>query len=39
MSLVSMLALPAFFLAGRWFHRDKAKLEEARASSILTDAR
>jgi MFS transporter, Spinster family, sphingosine-1-phosphate transporter len=29
MSLVSMLALPAFFLAGRWFHRDKAKLQDA----------
>ena len=27
MSLVSMLALPAFFFAGRWFHRDKARLE------------
>jgi MFS family permease len=27
MSLVSMLALPSFFLAGRWFHRDKARLE------------
>jgi MFS transporter, Spinster family, sphingosine-1-phosphate transporter len=27
MSLVSMLALPAFFLAGRWFHRDKVRLE------------
>ncbi|MEQ1497277.1 MAG: MFS transporter [Novosphingobium sp.] len=26
MSLVSMLALPAFFLAGHWFHRDKARL-------------
>jgi MFS transporter, Spinster family, sphingosine-1-phosphate transporter len=32
MSLVSMLALPAFFLAGRWFHRDKEKLEGMRAS-------
>lgn len=27
MSLVSMLALPAFFLAGHWFHRDKARIE------------
>ena len=27
MSLVSLLALPAFFLAGRWFHRDKARIE------------
>lgn len=26
MSVVALLALPAFFLAGRWFHRDKAKL-------------
>ena len=26
MSLVSMLALPAFFLAGHWFHRDKARI-------------
>jgi MFS transporter, Spinster family, sphingosine-1-phosphate transporter len=26
MSLVSMLALPAFFLAGRWFHRDRAAM-------------
>jgi MFS transporter, Spinster family, sphingosine-1-phosphate transporter len=25
-SLVSMLALPAFFLAGRWFHRDRAAM-------------
>ena len=31
MSLVSMLAVPAFFLAGRWFHRDKARLEAERA--------
>lgn len=30
MSLVSMLALPAFYLAGHWFHRDRARLEEAR---------
>lgn len=30
MSLVSMLALPAFFLAGHWFHRDKARLEAGR---------
>jgi MFS transporter, Spinster family, sphingosine-1-phosphate transporter len=29
MSLLSMLALPAFFLAGHWFHRDKARLEAA----------
>jgi MFS transporter, Spinster family, sphingosine-1-phosphate transporter len=29
MSLLSMLALPAFFLAGHWFHRDKAQLEGA----------
>ncbi|MGC1469977.1 MAG: MFS transporter [Sphingorhabdus sp.] len=28
MSLVSLLALPAFFLAGRWFHRDKARLDD-----------
>lgn len=27
MSVVSLLALPAFFLAGRWFHRDKARVE------------
>jgi MFS family permease len=27
MSLLSMLALPAFFLAGHWFHRDKGRLE------------
>lgn len=27
MSLVSMLALPAFFLAGHWFHRDKARVD------------
>lgn len=27
MSLVSMLALPAFFLAGHWFHRDKALVD------------
>jgi MFS family permease len=26
MTAVSLLALPAFFLAGRWFHRDKARL-------------
>ena len=26
MSLVSMLALPAFYLAGHWFHRDKARV-------------
>lgn len=31
MTLVSMLALPAFFLAGRWFHRDKARLENGLA--------
>ena len=28
MSLVSLLALPAFFLAGRWFHRDRARIAE-----------
>ena len=27
MSLVSMLALPAFYLAGHWFHRDKARVD------------
>lgn len=27
MSVVSLLALPAFFLAGHWFHRDKARIE------------
>lgn len=27
MTLVSMLALPAFFLAGHWFHRDKARVD------------
>lgn len=27
MSVISLLALPAFFLAGRWFHRDKARIE------------
>jgi MFS transporter, Spinster family, sphingosine-1-phosphate transporter len=26
MSLVSMLALPAFYLAGHWFHRDRARV-------------
>lgn len=26
MTLVSMAALPAFYLAGRWFHRDRARL-------------
>ena len=26
MSVVSLLALPAFFMAGRWYHRDKARL-------------
>ncbi len=31
MSLVSMLALPAFYLAGHWFHRDKAQLEAMQA--------
>jgi MFS family permease len=30
MSLVSLLALPAFFFAGHWFHRDKARLDSAR---------
>jgi MFS family permease len=30
MSLISLLALPAFFLAGKWFHRDKARLEAGR---------
>lgn len=29
MSLVSMLALPAFYLAGHWFHRDKARVDGA----------
>ena len=29
MSLVSMLALPAFYLAGHWFHRDKARVDAA----------
>lgn len=27
MSLVSMLALPAFYFAGHWFHRDKAQVD------------
>lgn len=31
MSVVSMLALPAFFLAGHWFHRDKARVDAAQA--------
>jgi MFS family permease len=30
MSLVGTLAIPAFFLAGRWFHGDKARLEAER---------
>jgi MFS family permease len=29
-SLISLLALPAFFLAGKWFHRDKARVEAGR---------
>ena len=29
MALVSMLALPAFYLAGHWFHRDKARIAAA----------
>jgi MFS transporter, Spinster family, sphingosine-1-phosphate transporter len=29
MSLVGTLAIPAFYLAGHWFHRDKARLEGA----------
>jgi MFS transporter, Spinster family, sphingosine-1-phosphate transporter len=29
MSLVSLLALPAFYLAGHWFHRDKARVDAA----------
>lgn len=28
MSAISLLAIPAFFLAGHWFHRDKARLAE-----------
>lgn len=28
MSAVSLLAIPAFYLAGHWFHRDKARLEK-----------
>lgn len=28
MSVASLLALPAFFLAGRWFHRDRARIAE-----------
>ena len=28
MSLISLLTLPAFYLAGHWFHRDKARLEK-----------
>jgi predicted MFS family arabinose efflux permease len=32
MSLVSLLALPAFYLAGRWFHRDRARLAESGVS-------
>lgn len=30
MTLLSMLTLPSFFLAGQWFHRDKARIEEAQ---------
>jgi MFS transporter, Spinster family, sphingosine-1-phosphate transporter len=30
MSLVGTLAIPAFFFAGRWFHRDKTRLEAER---------
>lgn len=28
MAAISLLAIPAFFLAGHWFHRDKARLAE-----------
>lgn len=30
MTAVSLLALPAFYLAGRWFYRDKARIDGAR---------
>jgi MFS family permease len=30
-TLVSTIAIPAFFLAGRWFKRDRARLAEAVA--------
>ncbi len=32
MSIVSLLALPCFYLAGHWFHRDKARLAAGRAA-------